>query len=429
VTDLLAFLRQSPSPYHAVDTAAQRLMGVGFVEQDEQRGWKQSVATRNGFVRRGGALIAWRAPSRRSGWTTGVNIIGAHTDSPNLRIKPTADVTSAGYTQVGVEIYGGVLNNSWLDRDLGASGRFLLDDGTTRLFVVDRPIARIPQLAIHLDREVNDRGLVLDKQLHMLPVTGLVDNGQSAIVTGPSDAPHSFIGSLAGECNVDPSKVIGHDIMLHDLTPPTTLGLQHEFIASARIDNLFSCWAAVRALADTTSVRKPLMIALFDHEEVGSSSTTGAAGPLLERVLLRLMSAAGLDADNQAAALAQSSCVSADMAHSVHPNYADRHEPHHRPIPNGGPVIKSNANQRYASTPDTAASFRSACGAAGVPVQDFVSKNSMPCGSTIGPITATRLGIDTVDIGCAMLSMHSARELCGSADADLMLRALMSWAS
>ncbi len=413
VTDLLAYLHASPSPYHAVENAAESLVQAGFIELRDTDTWKPSVAGKAGFVRRGGALIAWRPPTRKQGWANGAQIIGAHTDSPNLRVKPLADVTSNGYTQVGVEIYGGVLNNSWLDRDLGVSGRLIHRDGSGTLVKIDQPIARVAQLAIHLDREVNDKGLVLDKQLHLVPLTGLTEEN-----TG------TFLQYVCESAGVATDEIVGHDLMFHDLTPPALLGIKQEFIASARIDNLFSCWAALRALIDGEAARHGQVIALFDHEEVGSSSTTGAAGPLLERVLQRMMHGAGLDTDAQAAALANSSCVSSDMAHAVHPNYADRHEPLHRPVPNGGPVIKSNANQRYASTADTAARFQTACDSVGVPVQHFVSKNSMPCGSTIGPITSTRLGIDTVDIGCAMLSMHSARELCGAADAELMTTAL-----
>jgi aspartyl aminopeptidase len=412
--DLLTYLDAGTSPFHVVTETASRLLAAGFVELRIDQPWKTSsprLSPTSGrcFVRLGGALVAWQAPATKPGWTKGVNIIGAHTDSPNLRVKPNPDVQSVGYRQVGVEVYGGVLNNSWLDRDLGVSGRFVMRDGSSQLVRVDRPVARIPQLAIHLDREVNDRGLVLDKQTHLLPVIGLGDG--------------NFLSLFADQV-ADLEQISAWDLMFHDLTPAALLGQDNEFLASSRIDNLFSCWAATTALVAANPTLRTQMIALFDHEEVGSASTSGAAGPLLERVLMRLFAAAGLDADQQAVALSLSSCVSSDMAHAVHPNYADRHEPLHRPLPNGGPVIKSNANQRYASSADTMSLFREACRIAGVPVQVFVSKNSMPCGSTIGPITATRLGIDTVDVGCAMLSMHSARELCGAFDAALMVAAL-----
>ena len=420
---LMNFLGESPSPYHAVANARQLLNTNGFRELEELDGWPD--VTGRCFVVRGGALISWVNLDvdlvRR-----GVRIVGAHTDSPNLRLKPRPDISNVGWQQWGVEVYGGILANSWLDRDLGLSGRVVLKDGSVRLVLLNRPLARVAQLAIHLDREVNDRGLVLDRQLHLLPLVGLGDL-----------EPGAFRELLAEELGVASTAVVSWDAMLHDVTPPALLGSQGEFIASARIDNLFSCWAALNAQVDAaqraddgdvSASGGPLtMVALFDHEEIGSSSTTGAAGPLLEAVINRICHASGLDVDGQFRAMAASTCVSADMAHAVHPNYADRHEPQHRPIPNMGPVLKINVSQRYATDSIGAASFAAACADADVPMQTFVSRNSQPCGSTIGPITATRLGINTVDVGCAMLSMHSARELCGSLDGELMRRALASY--
>jgi aspartyl aminopeptidase len=408
---LLAFLDASPSPYHAVSTATDALAKAGYSELLESDAWS-SVSGKH-FVRRAGALLAWNGANQHV-TEGGFRIIGAHTDSPNLRIKPQAATSSAGYKQIGVEIYGGILNNSWLDRDLGISGRVVLHTGEVKLVRIDRPLARVSQLAIHLDREVNEKGLVLDKQLHLFPMAGL---GQY---------PATFEDWLGMEMNLT-ERIVTHDLMFHDLTPAATLGIDNEFVVSARIDNLFSCWAATQALTDGDPGVGTPMIALFDHEEVGSSSTTGAAGPLLEVVLERICEVLGLGVGDRARAFAASSCISSDMAHAVHPNYADRHEPEHRPVPNGGPVLKSNANQRYATNAVGAAQFQAACERAQVPVQFFVSKNSQPCGSTIGPITATRLGIETIDVGCAMLSMHSARELCGADDAALYLRALTSY--
>jgi aspartyl aminopeptidase len=416
-SDLMRFLDASPSPFHAVNETIRRLDAAGFTALSEHETWSVEAVDGACYVARDGALIAWvgAAHAEESGW----RIIGAHTDSPNLRVKPLPDVASNGYRQIGIEVYGGALNNSWLDRDLGLSGRILLNDGGVHLVRIERPIARVAQLAIHLDREVNDKGLVLDKQLHLLPISGL----------GTADAG-DLERFVIDECGLVDSigtsqEVVALDVMLHDLTPAALLGMSNEFIASARIDNQFSCWAATTSLTmvDTDSA---CMIALFDHEEVGSASTTGAAGPLLERVLTRLSGLHRLDAEENAVMLARSTCLSADMAHAVHPNYADRHEPGHRPVPNGGPVLKVNTNQRYATSARSAALFQAACDRVGVPLQRFVSKNSMPCGSTIGPITAARLGIDTVDVGSAMLSMHSARELCGADDPAMMVAALTS---
>lgn len=412
----MAYLSASPSPYHAVAAAQQLLVDAGFRQLDERAAW--SDVTGRCFVVRGGALLAWVSPVGADPVSDGFRIVGAHTDSPNLRVKPNPDVAAAGWRQLGVEVYGGILSNSWLDRDLGISGRVVTADGTVSLVRIDRPLARVAQLAIHLDREVNEKGLVLDKQLHLTPIVGLGDASVGA-----------FRSLLGGELGIDADGIVSWDVMLHDLTPPALLGFSEELLASARIDNQFSCWAAISALIDSSvggsgAIR---MAALFDHEEIGSSSTTGAAGPLLELVMDRIVHSLGLDVDQRARALSASSCVSSDMAHAVHPNYAERHEPQHRPLPNAGPVVKVNVSQRYATDATSAAIFTEACRAADVPVQTFVSRNSQPCGSTIGPITATRLGIATVDVGCAMLSMHSARELCGAHDADLMRRALGSY--
>lgn len=412
---LFAYLDASPSPFHAVANASALLRSHGFQELHERDEWTD-VAGRH-FVVRGGALMAWVA-TEPDPVNSGFHIIGTHTDSPNLRVKPNATSSNVGYRQVAVEIYGGVLSNSWLDRDLGVSGRIVLADGTVALVCVDRPVARVAQLAIHLDREVNEKGLVLDKQLHVLPIIGLGAHDGSA-----------FDEWIASEAGVPFSSVVSSDLMFHDLTPAAHLGVDHEFIVSGRIDNLVSCWAGLEALVAIAPVAHGgvPMVALFDHEEVGSSSTTGAAGPLLEVVLNRVGHALGLNLDERARAVNASSCLSSDMAHGVHPNYADRHEPGHRPLPNHGPVLKTNVNQRYATSAVSAARFRAACARADVPVQVFVSKNSQPCGSTIGPITATRLGIETVDVGCAMLSMHSAREMCGAKDPELYVRALTSY--
>ncbi len=413
VASLLEFIAASPSPYHAVASAAARLEAAGFNELLETDAWTE--LPEEGYVVRGGAIVAWRRPAALPAHAP-VRLVGAHTDSPNLRVKPRPDTGALGWRQLAVEVYGGILSNSWLDRDLGLSGRVVLDDGEVRLVRADRPLARVAQLAVHLDREVNERGLVLDKQQHLTPIWGLgqVRDGQ-------------FASWLAGLAGVGDGDIATWDLMFHDLTPPTRLGVDGELIASARLDNLCSCWCALEALTLVKAADHVQLVGLFDHEEVGSSSTTGAAGPLLEHVLTRLAGAAGASADDWARSLAASVCVSADMAHAVHPNYPERHEPGHRPMPNAGPVLKVNTNQRYATDAVTAAHFTRACETAKVPWQVFVSRNNQPCGSTIGPLTATRLGIATVDVGCAQLSMHSARELCGAQDPAFLARALTAF--
>ena len=255
---------------------------------------------------------------------------------------------------------------------------------------------------------------MLDKQQHLTPVWGV---GQAN--TG------DFVAFLAARLGISgASEVAAWELCLYDVTPAAVLGSDASLLASGRLDNLLSCWAATAALCSAQPARVTQVIALFDHEEVGSESRSGAAGPLLEHVLERLSLARGAERADFLAALSQSTCVSADNAHAVHPNYPERHEPGHRPLVNAGPAIKVNANQRYATSADTAVAFAERCRRAGVPVQTFVSRNNMPCGSTIGPITATRLGIATVDVGIPQLSMHSARELCGVDDPGYLVRAL-----
>ncbi|WP_405882192.1 M18 family aminopeptidase [Streptomyces sp. NBC_01136] len=412
--DLLSFVRTSPSPYHVVANTAQRLEKAGFQELRETDDWTAG-AEGGRYVVRGGALLAWYVPEGAPA-STPFRIVGAHTDSPNLRIKPEPDTGSAGWRQIAVEIYGGVPHNTWLDRDLGISGRLTMRDGSTRLVRIDRPLLRVPQLAIHLDRAVNE-GVALDPQRHMTPLWGLGE-----------PRPGALLGRVAAEAAADVSEILGWDLMLHDIQPPGYLGADEEFLVSSRLDNQVSVHAGLTALiAAATDVRPPAhvpVLAAFDHEEVGSGSQSGAQGPLLERVLSRAVAARGGSGEDFNRALAGALCVSADMSHAVHPNYAERHEPGHQPLPNGGPVVKVNVNQRYATDGTGIAAFAAACERAEVPWQPFVSHNSMPCGTSIGPITAARLGVATIDVGVPGLSMHSARELCGARDPGLLARVL-----
>ncbi|MFE2677190.1 M18 family aminopeptidase [Streptomyces hygroscopicus] len=410
--DLMSFLRASPSPYHAVANAAERLEKAGFRQVEETAPWDGEAGGR--FVLRGGAIIAWYVPEGASP-ATPYRIVGAHTDSPNLRVKPIPDTGAHGWRQIAVEIYGGVLLNTWLDRDLGISGRLTLRDGTHHLVTVDRPLLRVPQLAVHLDRSVNTEGLKLDKQRHMTPVWGLggVEEGD-------------LIRFVAEETGVAADEIAGWDLMTHSVEPPAYLGRDRELVAGPRMDNLVSVHAGTAALIAATHGELPYLpvLAAFDHEENGSQSDTGADGPLLGTVLERSVFARGGTYEDRARAFAGTVCLSSDTGHAVHPNYAERHEPGHHPRPNGGPILKVNVNQRYATDGAGRAVFAAACERAGVPWQSFVSHNSMPCGTTIGPITAARHGIATVDIGIAILSMHSARELCGAQDPRLLAKAL-----
>ncbi len=431
---LLQFLAASPSPYHAVQRAVDELAASGFVAVDPTRPWpspQSTVADARFYLRNGGALLAWVVPAG-AGADSPFRIVAAHTDSPGLRVKPRPDIGSAGWKQVGVQVYGGPLLNSWLDRDLGVAGRLVTRDARQHLVNLDLPVCRVSQLAVHLDRAVNESGLTLDRQRHLSPIWGM-----------GTARPGEFMAVLADAAGVEPRSVVAADLALYDLTPPALLGLTGEFVVSARLDNQFSCWAAVRALVESAggpeqggdgsgvgSERCTVTVAaLFDHEEVGSNSATGAAGPLLPDLLERVVLAAGGGRDELHRAVAGSTLVSADMAHAVHPNYPERSEPAHAPLPNGGPVIKVNADQRYATDAGTAGAFAETCRGADVPHQLFLSNNSMPCGSTIGPALATRLGIATVDVGRAQLSMHSARELAGAADAGHLLAALSGFYS
>jgi aspartyl aminopeptidase len=406
----------SPTPYHAARRAAQVLIQAGWAEVDETEPLPGEPGGRYLFVR-GGSLLAWAVPD---GPVDGFVVAGAHTDSPNLRVKSRPDRSSAGVRQLGVEIYGGVLLNSWLDRDLGLAGRVTTTDPAgsvaTALFLDDRPLLRVPQLAIHLDREISERGLVLDKQRHLSPMWGLGETEVGAF--------RRYLGEQVG---VTAEQILAWDVMAFDVQPPALVGPAEEFLSSARIDNLVSCFAAARALAsvgDDLSAGTVPVLCLYDHEEIGSESATGAAGALLATTLERISAACGLDRDAHLRALLRSLVISADGAHATHPNYVDRHEPEHHVSLNGGVVIKRNANQRYATDAPSEARFLAVCRLAEVPVQHYVHRNDLPCGSTIGPITAARLGVDTVDVGAPQLAMHSVRELAGVEDIGHLQRAL-----
>ncbi len=416
IRDLGAYVTASPSSFHAAHEAARRLGDAGFTGLDELQPWDaaQKADSAGGgkfYVIRDGALIAWVVPAG-AGPTTGFNILGAHTDSPSFKLKPKPTTGKLGWLQAGVEVYGGPLLNSWLDRELQLAGRLVMLDGAEHLTATG-PLLRFPQLAIHLDRAVND-GLTLDKQQHMNPVFGLGD---------PADA--DLLALLAGKvtgAGVDPARIGGYDIVIADTQAPAVFGAKNEFFASGRLDNLSATHAGLTALiahaASPLQEGSPIaVLAAFDHEEIGSASRSGASGPILEDVLVRISDGLGASASQRRQAFAASFCVSADAGHAVHPNYPERHDPVNRPVLNGGPLLKINANQRYATDAHGAALWARLCGDAGIPYQEFASNNVMPCGSTIGPLTATRLGIRTVDVGIPLLSMHSARELCGVDDA------------
>jgi aspartyl aminopeptidase len=415
---LLAFCDASPSPYHACATAAALLTEAGFSRLAEDAAWPDGPG--RWFVVRGGTLVAWaNRPGHKA--HDGFRIVGAHTDSPNLRVKPQPDVVRAGVRQIGVEAYGGVLLTSWMGRDLGLSGRVAVRRNgqgvAIRLVRVDRPVCSIPQLAIHLDREVNSKGLLVDAQHHLTPIWGIEPPpGSTGTAATGTDG---LAGFVAHELGVAAGDVLGWDLMLHDLSPGAVVGRDDELIGSARLDNLASCWAAVEALAEVAEGpgEGPVpLVCLFDHEEIGSTSDRGAASSLLPTLLERSVHARGGDREAFHRAMARSACLSADMAHATHPNYADLHDPEHRIALNGGPVLKANANVRYATDAPGGALVALAAEKAKVPLQRFAMRSDLPCGSTIGPITAAALGITTVDVGMPQLAMHAAREHAGSHD-------------
>ena len=424
VADLLAFIDRSPTPYHAVAEAVRRLEAAGWSEASETDVWELAPGDRRYVVRGEGSLLAFEVGSAAPA-EAGFRIIGAHTDSPNLRIKPRPDLAPHGYRQLGVEPYGGVLLHTWLDRDLSLAGRVSLREGEavrTVLLDFERPLVCVPNLAIHLNREIRQEGLKLNPQQHLVPVSGL-------------EAAPPFAELLLNElraqgiADAEADALLGFDMMAYDVQPASLIGAQGEFIAAPRLDNLASCHAGLVALIDAPQgPAAGRVVVLYDHEEVGSRSAQGAAGPLLADLLARIVAASkGVAEQALPRALAQSCLVSADMAHAVHPNYADRHEPQHRPVIGGGPVLKSNVNQSYASDARTGGLFELHCQRAGVTPQHFVSRSDLGCGSTIGPITAARVGIPTVDVGNPMLSMHSCREMAGSADVQPMLDVLRTF--
>ena len=415
---LIDFVTASPSSYHAAAEVARRLEEAGFTRADETITWQEDLP-RRGYVIRDGAIAAWALPETLNPGA-GVRIVGAHTDSPALKLKPAAALVRSGWQLINAEVYGGPLLASFLDRELGLAGRLTTRDGAVHL-VRTGPIARVSQIAPHLDRSVNDT-LHLDRQTHLLPLWSLA---------GPDAAPDAVETHLCEIAGIDPAELAGHDVLTYPTQAPARFGRRGEFLASSRLDNLSSVHAGLVALealaASGAQPVEPVILVAFDHEEVGSDTRSGAGGPFLETLLRRLARVLGVSGDGLEALMACSTCVSADAGHSVHPAYAHLHDPAVQPLINHGPLLKINAQQRYATDAAGAAIWVRACTAAGVPSQDFVSNNAVPCGSTIGPITATRLGITTVDVGVPLLSMHSAREMCGVKDGPWLAQALHAY--
>jgi aspartyl aminopeptidase len=409
---LCDFIDSSPSPFHVCLTVAERLRGAGYIELAEADPWPDGGRF---FTVRAGSIVAWDSSEDA---TRPFRIVGGHTDSPNLRVKQHPDRLVAGWQVVALQPYGGAWLNSWLDRDLGISGRLSVRDGGGvhhRLVKIDDPVLRVPQLAIHL---ADDRGSVkLDPQRHVNAVWGV------------GAGCRSFLGYVAGRAGVDAADVLGADLMTHDVQPSALVGANRDLISAPRLDNQATCFAGLEALLAAEPRGFLPVLALFDHEEVGSTSDHGAQSNLLTTVLERIVLAAGGSREDYLRRLPGSLVASGDMAHATHPNYPERHEPGHLIEVNAGPVVKVQPNMRYATDGRSAAAFALACDQAGVPLQRYEHRADLPCGSTIGPMTSARTGIPTVDVGGAQLAMHSARELMGAEDVASYSAALRAFLS
>ena len=455
--DLLSFIRDSPDPYHATATAVRQLKEAGFTELSESSPFDLRPAGKYYYTRDrnlGSSLIAFCVPpslppSPSSPYTAGFKIVAAHTDSPCLKLRPVTALTSAGYLQLAVETYGGGLWHTWFDRDLSISGKVVLSspDGkiSQRLVNVNRPILRVPNLAIHLNTAEERVAFKVNKEDHLQPVLSqsvkdVLSSAPSSNSSSPSSSSRHhplLLSLLATSLSVDPSSILDFDLSLSDYQPPSLTGPSNEFVSAARLDNLASCFMAVRSLSlHSSSPSFPLsnsvsLIALFDHEEVGSTSSVGAGSEMVTSAVSRISAALSPPSvpptpDSTAAVSRASFCLSVDQAHAVHPNYASKHEKLHRPHLNAGFVVKTNTNQRYATTATTAFVFREICRrTSGVPPpQDFVARNDCGCGSTIGPQLSATTGIRTIDVGAPQLAMHSIREMMGTGDVEVGVRVM-----
>lgn len=407
--ELLEFIERSPTAFHATKNLLGLFRAKGFEELDESAAWNCKSAGKYVVTRNDSSIIAFRLGENLQ---QGFAMIGAHTDSPCLKIKPNPEIIKHGYFQLGVEVYGGVLLHPWFDRDLSIAGRVSGVDKNGELFHelidMEHAVATVPSLAIHLNRDVNSKS-ELNAQKQMPLILG-------------RDSTLNFKQLLLKYCSDNAARVLDYELSCYDTQAPAFVGLDKEFIASARLDNLLSSYVGARALIDSEPTTNALYVST-DHEEVGSTSACGAAGPFLKSVLERLCTGN----DGLTRMIDRSTLISCDNAHGVHPNFSDKHDENHGPIINGGPVIKINSSQRYASNSVSSARFQRVCEGINVPVQHFVMRADMACGSTIGPITAGELGVETLDIGAAQWAMHSIRETAGSKDIDYMYRALVAY--
>lgn len=417
--DLLQFIYQSPTPFHATAKMKKKLLSQGFQLLSESEAWQLIPGNKYIVTRNDSSLLAF-IYGKKPLLENGIRLVGGHTDSPCLRVKPNADIKTAGYWQVGVEVYGGALLNPWFDRELGLAGRVSVLDSDEKLHHLlinfENPIGMIPSLAIHLDREANkNRSINAQKELPVL--LGAIDNLQYPDF-------HALLMHQLHHQYPDLSldKVLDFEMSFYDTQPGTIYGVNNDYMASARFDNLLSCYVGLQALISADTEQSCLLIC-SDHEEIGSTSAVGADGTFLTNFLQRLLP----DVESYQRVIAHSMLVSADNAHGIHPNFTEKHDINHGPLLNAGPVIKVNANHRYASTSETQSTFRALCEAHDIPVQTFVVRSDMGCGSTIGPITASQLGVRTVDVGVPTFAMHSIRETAGTKDAWYLYQVLQQF--
>lgn len=416
--DLLDFIDASPSPWHAVDTAVQRLRQHGYSALEESQTWQLKAGLGYYVVRGGASIIAFHLGQNKPN-DSGFRLVGAHTDSPGLRLKPKAAYASDDLIRIGVEVYGGPILATFTDRDLSVAGRVSVrskNGFAMRLLKLDQPMLRLPNLAIHMNREVNEKGLLLNKQTELPLIFGQCQAGV--------EAEQAFLAQLAQALDANAADILSFELNVFDTQKGSFWGANQAFIANSQLDNLASCHAALSALLATEKPMATTVCAMFDHEEVGSESATGASGSFLSDVLQRISSSQQLDDDARMQALARSFLVSADMAHAYHPNHPSAYEPCHHVLVNHGPVIKTNANHRYASNAESSARFMQLCEAAGVPYQQYAHRSDLGCGSTIGPIVAANLGVPSVDVGSPMWAMHSLRESAGVLDHAYMIAVL-----
>ncbi|MFQ3227155.1 MAG: aspartyl aminopeptidase [Porticoccaceae bacterium] len=420
--DLMAFLDASPTPFHAVLSMKKMLGNAGFSELSEAGEWMLKAGDKHFVTRNGSSIIAF-VVGRDDLGNNGIRLVGAHTDSPCLMVKPQPDISKQGYFQLGVEVYGGALLNPWFDRDLSIAGRVVYRNSKNQLKqkLVDfkTAVATIPSLAIHLDRNANTDHSI-NAQTDIVPI--LMMEKEASV--GAGESSQAFRRLLRERFLNEDDTVLDYELCLYDTQSAAVIGLNSEFIASARLDNLLSCFVAAQAMISSSGAHTCLMVC-NDHEEVGSVSAIGADGPFLENIIDRL--SGGGSTSLVSRIINKSLMMSCDNAHATHPNFSNNHDGGHLPKLNGGPVVKVNVKQRYATTSLTSSIFRQLCDELEIPVQTFVSRNDLGCGSTIGPIAAARLGVPTLDVGIPQLAMHSCREITGADDPLRLSRVLLEF--